>query len=109
MEARASAYGRHLCVQSLCALARQACRNDRRLPWLLEGLALAHADGAYTRLLGRRLAKVDVLVLDDWALAPRRDQERREMLEIFYDRHAAHSAILPASFLSKAGTITSRI
>ncbi|MFO0552463.1 MAG: IS21-like element helper ATPase IstB [Polyangiaceae bacterium] len=81
-----------------CALAQQACRSGyralyRRMPRLLEELALAHADGTYTRLLGR-LAKVDVLVLDDWGLAPLREQERRDMLEIFDDRHAARSAIL---------------
>jgi DNA replication protein DnaC len=44
-------------------------------------------------LLGR-LAKIDVLVLDDWGLAPLRDQERRDMLEIFEDRHAARSTIV---------------
>jgi DNA replication protein DnaC len=81
-----------------CALAQQACRNGyralyRRMPRLLEELALAHADGTYTRLLGR-LAKIDVLVLDDWGLAPLREQERRDMLEIFDDRHAARSSIL---------------
>jgi DNA replication protein DnaC len=81
-----------------CALAQQACRSGyralyRRMPRLLEELALAHADGSYTRLLGR-LAKIDVLVLDDWGLAPLRDQERRDMLEIFDDRHAARSSIL---------------
>lgn len=81
-----------------CALAQQACRSGfralyRRVPRLLEELALAHADGTYTRLLGR-LAKVDVLVLDDWGLAPLREQERRDMLEIFDDRHGSRSAIL---------------
>jgi len=81
-----------------CALAQQACRTGhravyRRMPRLLEELALAHADGTYTRLLGR-LAKIDVLVLDDWGLAPLRDQERRDMLEIFEDRHAARSTIV---------------
>lgn len=81
-----------------CALAQQACRTGfralyRRMPRLLEELALAHADGTYTRLLGR-LAKIDVLVLDDWGLAPLREQERRDMLEIFDDRHGARSAIL---------------
>ena len=81
-----------------CALAQQACRSGyralyRRVPRLLEELGLAHADGTYTRLLGR-LAKVDVLVLDDWGLAPLREQERRDMLEIFDDRHAVRSAIL---------------
>jgi DNA replication protein DnaC len=48
-----------------CALAQQACRAVyRRMPRLIEELALAHADGSYTRMLGR-FAKIDVLVLDD--------------------------------------------
>lgn len=81
-----------------CALAQQVCRSGRRalyrrMPRLLEELALAHADGTYTRLLGR-LAKTDALVLDDWGLAPLRDQERRDVLEIFEDRHGARSTIL---------------
>jgi DNA replication protein DnaC len=81
-----------------CALAQQACRTGfravyRRMPRLLEELALAHADGTYTRLLGR-LAKIDVLVLDDWGLAPLREQERRDMLEIFEDRHGTRSTIV---------------
>ena len=81
-----------------CALAQQACRTGyratyRRMPRLLEELALAHADGTYTRLLGR-LAKIDVLVLDDWGLAPLREQERRDLLEIFDDRHGARSTIV---------------
>jgi DNA replication protein DnaC len=81
-----------------CALAQQACRMGRRVlyrrvPRLLEELALAHADGTYTRLLGR-LAKMDVLLLDDWGLAPLRDQERRDVLEILEDRHATRSTIV---------------
>lgn len=80
-----------------CALAQQACRVGRRaayrrVPRLLEELALAHADGTYTRLLGR-LAKIDVLVLDDWGLAPLREQERRDVLEILEDRHGARSTL----------------
>ncbi len=81
-----------------CALAHQACRSGyralyRRMPRLLEELALAHADGTYTRLLGR-LAKADVLVIDDWGLAPLRDQERRDLLEVVEDRHGARSTIV---------------
>jgi len=80
-----------------CALAQQACRLGlralyRRVPRLFEELALAHADGTYTRLLGR-LAKIDVLVLDDWAIAPLREQERRDVLEILEDRHASRSTV----------------
>ncbi|WP_437851705.1 IS21-like element helper ATPase IstB [Sorangium sp. So ce363] len=81
-----------------CALAHQACRAGfralyRRVPRLLEELALAHADGTYTRLLGR-LAKIDVLVLDDWGLAPLKDQERRDLLEVFEDRHGLRSTVI---------------
>ena len=81
-----------------CALAHQACRSGyralyRRLPRLFEELTLAHADGTYMRLLGR-LARIDVLVIDDWGLAPLRDQDRRDLLEIFEDRYGARSTIL---------------
>jgi DNA replication protein DnaC len=81
-----------------CALAHQACRSGyrvlyRRLPRLLEELTLAHADGSYTRLL-ERLARIDLLVLDDWAIAPLRDQDRRDLLEIFEDRYGARSSLL---------------
>lgn len=81
-----------------CALAHQACRAGfralyRRVPRLIEELALAHADGTYTRLLGR-LAKIDVLVLDDWGLAPLKDQERRDLLEVFEDRHGLRSTVI---------------
>jgi len=81
-----------------CALAHHACRSGfralyRRLPRLFEELTLAHADGTYTRLLAR-LARIDVLVIDDWGLAPLRDQDRRDLLEIFEDRYGARSTIL---------------
>lgn len=81
-----------------CAFAQQACRKGhraiyRRMPRLFEELTLAHADGTYARLLAR-LAKVDVLVLDDWGLAPPNDRERRDLLEIIDDRHGNRSTII---------------
>jgi DNA replication protein DnaC len=81
-----------------CALAHHACRSGfralyRRLPRLFEELTLAHADGTYTRLLAR-LARIDVLVIDDWGLAPLRDQDRRDLLEVFEDRYGTRSTIL---------------
>jgi DNA replication protein DnaC len=33
------------------------------------------------------LAKTDVLMLDDWGLAPLNDANRRDLLEIIEDRH----------------------
>lgn len=81
-----------------CALAQLACRLGRRalyrrVPRLLEETALAHADGSFQRLL-TKLAKLDVLVLDDWGLAPLRDPERRDLLEILEDRHGRRSTIV---------------
>jgi DNA replication protein DnaC len=81
-----------------CALGQLACRLGfralyKRVPRLFEELNLAHADGTYVGLLGR-LAKVDVLILDDWGLAPLGDQQRRDVLEILEDRHAARSTVV---------------
>jgi DNA replication protein DnaC len=81
-----------------CALAQKACRSGhralyRRVPRLLEEFTLAHADGSYTRLLAR-LARADVLVLDDWGLAPLKDQERRDILEVVEDRDATRSTVI---------------
>lgn len=81
-----------------CALGQLACRTGfralyRRTPRLFEELALAHADGTFTRLLGR-LAKIDVLILDDWGLSPLTDAQRRDILEVIEDRHGLRSTIL---------------
>jgi len=81
-----------------CALAQQACRKGyraiyRRATRLNEELALAHADGTYSILLAR-LARADVLVIDDWGLAPPKDQERRDLLEVLEDRTGDRSTIL---------------
>ncbi len=81
-----------------CALAQKACRDGhtalyRRVPRLLHELLIARADGSYQRLL-IRIAKTDLLVLDDWGLAPLADQERRDLLEVFEDRWGNRSTIV---------------
>jgi len=81
-----------------CALGHKACRDDRsvlyhRLPRLLEALALARGDGRYGRLLAR-LARVELLILDDWGLAPLPAEHRRDLLEIVDDRHGRASTIV---------------
>jgi DNA replication protein DnaC len=81
-----------------CALAQQACRKGyralyRRASRLFEELGLARADGSYSRLLGK-LARVDVLLIDDWALTPVRDPERSDLLEILEDRYGSRSTIM---------------
>jgi DNA replication protein DnaC len=48
-------------------------------------LAIARADGSYAALLAK-LARTEVLVLDDFLIAPLKDTERRDLLEILEDR-----------------------
>jgi DNA replication protein DnaC len=81
-----------------CALAQQACRKGfraiyRRASRLFDELRLARADGTYARLLSR-LARIDVLVIDDFAISPVKDDERRALLEILEDRHGTRSTIV---------------
>src|SRR3990170_6704048 len=81
-----------------CALAHQACRKGyralyRRASRLFHELTLARADGTYIRLLAK-LARTDVLLIDDFALAPLQDQERRDLLEILEDRYGTRSTII---------------
>jgi DNA replication protein DnaC len=98
-----------------CALAQQACRKGyramyRRASRLTDELTLARADGTYARMLAR-IARVDVLVIDDWGLTPIRDQERRDLYEIMEDRHALRSTIMtsqlpPSSWHDHVGDAT---
>jgi len=81
-----------------CALAEKACRDGftalyTRASQLFRDLALARADGSLRSLLAR-LARLEVLVVDDWAMAPLADTERRDFLEICEDRYQQHSMIL---------------
>ena len=41
-----------------------------------------------------RLARIDVLVLDDWGSRPLRDAERHDLLEILDDRYGNRSTII---------------
>lgn len=81
-----------------CALAHAACRNGHsaryyRLSRLVSDLLLAKADGSYPKFLGR-LARVDLLVLDDWGLATLNDFDSRELLEVLDDRSQTRSTIV---------------
>ncbi|WLI15633.1 MULTISPECIES: IS21-like element helper ATPase IstB [Pseudomonas] len=81
-----------------CALGNQACRQGYstlylRTPRLLEQLRIAHGDGSLSRTL-QQLAKVDVLILDDWALAPLEDNARHDLLEVIDDRAGSRSTVL---------------
>ena len=81
-----------------CALAQKACRDGfsvlhKKTSELFRELAIAHADGSLARML-LRLAQIDVLLLDDFAMAPLKDSERRDFLEVCDDRYQRRSMIL---------------
>lgn len=82
-----------------CALGQSACRQGytvryARLPRLLgEELVRARADGSYGKLL-QQLAKTDLLILDDWGLAPLGDRERRDLLEIVEERAGRRATLV---------------
>ena len=81
-----------------CALGHKAVRDGftalyTRAPRLLRDLAVARADGSFVKLLDR-IARIDVLLVNDWAIAPLADTERRDFLEICDDRYATRSTIL---------------
>ena len=81
-----------------CALGHRACRDNRsvlyeRVPRMLEGLGLARGDGRYARML-KSLARVQVLILDDWGLTPLTAEQRRDLLEIIDDRHGRTSTVV---------------
>jgi DNA replication protein DnaC len=81
-----------------CALGQKACREDLstayyRVPRLFSALAMARADGRYARVL-RQIAKVDLLILDDWGPETLNADQRRDLLEIIDDRHEMRSVIM---------------
>jgi len=81
-----------------CALADRACRDGcsslyYRLPRLGFELALARADGSYLKLLAT-LAKADLLILDDWGLAPLEGQAQHDLLEVIDDRVGRRSTLI---------------
>ncbi|MDQ2665460.1 MAG: IS21-like element helper ATPase IstB [Gemmatimonadota bacterium] len=82
-----------------CALGQNACRQGHsaryvRLPRLLsEELVHARADGSYGKLM-QTLAKTDLLILDDWGLAPLGDRERRDLLELVEDRAGRRATLV---------------
>ena len=81
-----------------CALAHQACRKGfrvfyRRVPRLFDELRLARADGTYPRLLAR-IARTDVLVLDDFAIGPLTEEARRDLLEVLEDRYDLRATLI---------------
>ena len=81
-----------------CALANKACREGYRTfyirsPKLYYELAVSRGDGSYGQMINR-LARTQILVIDDLGLAPMTDSERRDLLEVIEDRHGSASTIV---------------
>jgi DNA replication protein DnaC len=80
------------------ALGNAACRQGctaryYRVSRLLADLGIAKADGSYPRLLAR-LAKTDVLIVDEWGLVPMSVADARELLDVIDDRYMQRSTII---------------
>jgi len=74
-----------------CAIGHNACLQGLsvryyRLSRLLLELTQARADGSYRQTL-KRLARTELLILDDWGLEPLQGVARHDLLEIMDDRH----------------------
>lgn len=68
-----------------------------RSPRLFRDLAIARGDGNYSKFL-IKLAKTDLLVVDDWGLSSLTDAERRDFLEVMEDRHGIRSTVIKSQY-----------
>lgn len=89
-----------------CALAQQAARQGfsvlyTRAGRLLEELHVAHGDGSFGRRL-MQLARLDLLVLDDLAIAPIAAHERQDLLELLDDRAGSRSTLITSQLPTAA-------
>ena len=81
-----------------CALAHKACREGfrtlyLRAPRLFDDLVLAKADGRYRKILAS-YARLDLLVIDDWGLAPLTEEQSHDILEVLEERNELRSTLI---------------
>ena len=81
-----------------CALANRVCRKGysslyKRSPRLFQEISISRADGSYPKLMNK-LAKAKVLIIDDFCIAPMKDTERKDLLEVIEDRNGLCSTIV---------------
>ena len=81
-----------------CALAEAAIRKAHtalylRFPRMVDELAVARVDGRMPRLLAA-WARIDVLVLDDFAMQPLSSQQSADLLEVIEDRSQRRATIV---------------
>jgi len=88
------------------AMAQAACQHGYRalyvrVPRLVHQLAIARSDGTYASELGR-ISRFEVLVLDDFLIAPMKDTERRDLLEVLEDRYDHSSTVITSQVPPKS-------
>jgi len=81
-----------------CAFGNWACRNGystiyARWPRLIGDMMAAKGDGSYLKYLAK-LAKTNLLIIDDFGLNPVTDLERKDFLEIIEDRYMRGSTVI---------------
>lgn len=81
-----------------CALAQQACRQGfstlyLRLPRFLQDLTIGKADGRYSKLL-TTVSNIDLVLFDDFGMAPLSDEQRRDLLEVIEDRQGWRATLV---------------
>jgi DNA replication protein DnaC len=89
-----------------CALGTQAARSGfsvlyTRAARLFDELQVAHGDGSFARRLAQ-LAKLDLLVIDDFAISPIGAAERNDLLEVLDDRVGTRSTLITSQLPVKA-------
>lgn len=88
-----------------CALAQAAIRHGHtalylRVPRLIDELAVARVDGRLPRLLAA-WARVEVLLLDDFAMQALSNQQGADLLEVIEDRTQRRSTIVTSQLAVK--------
>jgi DNA replication protein DnaC len=81
-----------------CALGHAACRQGfsvryDRTSRLLHEIVLSHADGSFPKLL-RTLARLKLMVFDDWLRDPLSLAQARDLLEILDDRYGRSATMI---------------
>jgi DNA replication protein DnaC len=85
-----------------CALGHQACRDGYRARYyqaskLFRELQTAQLDGSMMKLL-KRLARLNLLVIDDFGLGSATPKQYRDLLEVIDDRHGQGATLISSQF-----------
>jgi DNA replication protein DnaC len=90
----ACALGHAVSRRTLGPMCRQGFSvRYQRTSRLLYEIMLSHADGSYPKIL-TKLARVQLLIFDDWLRDPLTPSQARDLLEILNDRYGRSSTLV---------------